>query len=220
MTDAKETRFDFEREARIGLPEAIFCEGKTVAQIDAILDSAGERGVGVLLTRLNPDQNKALRHRLDYDSLSRTGLFGDHPAVTTAANIAIVTAGTADLPVARETARTLAFFGLASTEIADVGVAGLWRLLERTEELRRFPLLICIAGMEGALFSVLAGLVPGMVIAVPTSRGYGVARGGETALHAALTGCAPGVLVTNIDNGYGAACAARRMLLNAPRLLK
>ena len=220
MTSVQETRFDFDREARIGLPEAVFCEGKTVVQIDAILDSAVERSAGILLTRLNPEQNEALQHRLDYDAISRTGLFGDYPRPATTANIAIVTAGTADLPVAREAARTLAFFGLASTEIADVGVAGLWRLLERVEELRQFPLLICIAGMEGALFSVLAGLVPGMVIAVPTSRGYGVARGGETALHAALTGCAPGVLVTNIDNGYGAACAARRILLNAPHLLK
>jgi len=126
--------------------------------------------------------------------------------------VAVVTAGTSDLPVAREAIRTLAFYGVAAREIADVGVAGLWRILRHEEELRRYPVVIVVAGMEGALFSVVAGLVGGVVIAVPTSTGYGAARHGETALHAALASCAPGLVTVNIDNGYGAASAALRVL--------
>jgi NCAIR mutase (PurE)-related protein len=126
--------------------------------------------------------------------------------------VAVVTAGTSDLPVAREAIRTLAFYGVAAREIADVGVAGLWRILMHEDELKRYPVVIVVAGMEGALFSVVAGLVGGVVIAVPTSTGYGAARHGETALHAALASCAPGVVTVNIDNGYGAASAALRAL--------
>ena len=126
--------------------------------------------------------------------------------------MAIVTAGTSDIAIAREAARGLAFEGEASREIADVGVAGLWRLLQYETELKSYAVVIAVAGMDGALFSVVAGLVPGVVIAVPTSTGYGAARAGETALHAALASCAPGLVVTNIDNGYGAAQAALRVL--------
>jgi NCAIR mutase (PurE)-related protein len=124
----------------------------------------------------------------------------------------VVTAGTSDLPVGREALRTLAFYGVGAREIADVGVAGLWRILKHEQELKRYPVVIVVAGMEGALFSVVGGLVGGVVIAVPTSTGYGAARAGETALHAALAGCAPGLVTVNIDNGYGAACAALRAL--------
>ena len=130
----------------------------------------------------------------------------------------MVTAGTSDLPVAREAIRTLAFYDIAAREIADVGVAGLWRILAHEDALRRFPAVIVVAGMEGALFSVVAGMVGGLVVAVPTSTGYGVAEGGRTALHAALASCAPGLVTVNIDNGYGAACAAIRALgLQAPQ---
>ena len=111
-----------------------------------------------------------------------------------------------------EAEQTLAFHGHGARCFADVGVAGLWRIQACAEELATFPVVIVVAGMEGALFSVVGGLVGGVVIAVPTSVGYGVAAGGATALNAALAACAPGVLVTNIDNGYGAACAARRVL--------
>jgi NCAIR mutase (PurE)-related protein len=128
----------------------------------------------------------------------------------------IVTAGTSDLAVAREAARALAFNGFEAPIIADVGVAGLWRLTRRLEEIRRWKVVIGVAGMEGALFSVVGGLVSAPVIAVPTSVGYGVAHGGTTALHAALAGCAPGVVVVNIDNGFGAAAAAIK-ILNALR---
>jgi hypothetical protein len=118
----------------------------------------------------------------------------------------------ADASVAQEACRTLAFAGVGSRQIADVGVAGLWRLMERLEEIRAYPVVVVVAGMEGALFSVLAGLVSAPVVAVPTSTGYGVSRGGELALHSALGSCAPGVVAVNIDNGFGAAQAALRIV--------
>jgi NCAIR mutase (PurE)-related protein len=117
--------------------------------------------------------------------------------------------------VAREALRTLAFAGETAGLFPDVGVAGLWRLMDRIDEIRSHRVAIAVAGMEGALFSVLAGLVPCAVIAVPTSVGYGVARGGRTALHAALASCSSGVMVMNIDNGFGAAHAAMRILAGA-----
>jgi NCAIR mutase (PurE)-related protein len=126
--------------------------------------------------------------------------------------VAIVMAGTSDLPVGREAARTLAFAGQPCREHTDIGVAGLWRLLERIEEIRSSPVVIVAAGMDAALVSVVGGLVASPVIALPTSVGYGVAKGGGPALHAALASCAPGISVVNIDNGYGAACAALRIL--------
>jgi pyridinium-3,5-biscarboxylic acid mononucleotide synthase len=176
--------------------------------------------VSLLLTRLTTEQFDQLAARyqaaIDYDRVSQTGIFGRWRQPLDEPKVAVVTAGTSDLPIAREASRTLAFYGVATEEIVDVGVAGLWRVLAREEELRRFPAVIVVAGMEGALFSVVGGLVGGVVIAVPTSNGYGVARGGITALHAALASCAPGVVVVNIDNGYGAACAARRVLNAVP----
>lgn len=211
-----DVRIDFDRLRRIGFTEAIQCEGKTPRQIASALGQAKDGGAPVLLTRLDEGAferlDGALRAGIDYDAISRTGIFGDWSAPLGEPRAAIVTAGTSDVGVAREAARTLAFHGCPSREIADVGVAGLWRLLDHEGELRRFPVLIVVAGMDGALFSVLGGLVGGIVIAVPTSTGYGVARGGRSALESALVSCAPGVVVVNIDNGYGAACAALRVL--------
>jgi pyridinium-3,5-biscarboxylic acid mononucleotide synthase len=177
---------------------------------------AQAHGVPLLLTRLAPEIFATLpppaQASLNYDPSSRTAIVGPWRAPAGEPVLAVVTAGTSDLPVAREALRTLAFYGVPAREIADVGVAGLWRILKHEEELRRYPAVIVVAGMEGALFSVVGGLIAGVVIAVPTSTGYGVARGGETALHAALASCAPGVVTVNIDNGYGAACAAIRVL--------
>ncbi len=116
------------------------------------------------------------------------------------------------MPVAREVARTLSYYGEAPLEINDVGVAGLWRLLERIEEIRGMRVIVAVAGMDAALPTVIGGLVSAPVIGVPTSVGYGVAEGGQTALKSMLASCAPGLTVTNIDNGYGAACAALRIL--------
>ncbi len=208
---------DAERAERIGFGEAVFSAGKSPAQIGAILHAAVESALPLLLTRLDPERLAALPlgHMLDYDPVSRTA-FSTPPPDTGPSQVAIVTAGTSDLPVAREAARTLQFNGFGATEIADVGVAGLWRLMRRVEELRTFPVVIVVAGMDAALPSVVGGLLPGCIIAVPTSVGYGVATGGRVALDAMLASCAPGVLVVNIDNGYGAACAAMRILRTRP----
>jgi len=215
-----EFTLDFARTERIGLEEAVFAAGKSPAQIDAILAAAEARGARFLVTRLDPERFAALtyRDRLDYCPVSRTAFFGEARRIEGPSRIAIVAAGTSDVPVAREAERTLAYQGLASTLIADVGVAGLWRLTRRIEEIRAHPVVICAAGMDAALPSVLGGLVAGAVIAVPTSVGYGVAEGGRAALDAVLASCAPGIAVVNIDNGYGAACAALRLLHAASRL--
>jgi NCAIR mutase (PurE)-related protein len=210
----KDFVLDYERPSRIGFGEAIFCAGKTPEQIDAIIAEA-EHKSGLLLTRLSPEVFGQLRmaHVLDYDSLSRTAFLGPAPAYDDASTaVAIVTAGTSDLAVAKEAARTLQFNSFAPLMISDVGVAGLWRLLARVDELRKIPVIIVVAGMDAALPTVLGGLVPGCIIAVPTSVGYGVAEGGHAALHSILASCAPGIVVVNIDNGYGAACAALRVV--------
>ena len=207
-------RLDLEREARIGIAEAVFCAGKSTDQLARIIaeDPARRR----LFTRLAPEQFAALpttgAERLCYDPLSRTAVMGAELPCTDPARVAIVAAGTSDLPIVAEIERTLAFHGHTATRFLDCGVAGLWRLLEQQAAIGRHPVVIAVAGMEGALFSVLGGLVPGVLIAVPSSIGYGVAEGGRAALHAALASCAPGISVVNIANGYGAACAALRVL--------
>ncbi|AWN36248.1 nickel pincer cofactor biosynthesis protein LarB [Methylobacterium radiodurans] len=219
MSVADEFTLDFARPERIGLEETIYAAGKSAEQIDAILAAAGERGARLFLTRLDPEKRAALRHDLDYCPVSRTAVFGRPNAVSGAAPVAIVAAGTSDVPVAREAERTLAYAGIRATLIADVGVAGLWRLQRRLDEIRAHPVVIVAAGMDAALPSVVGGLVPGALIAVPTSVGYGVAEGGRAALDAVLASCAPGITVCNIDNGYGAACAAMRVL-HAARALR
>jgi NCAIR mutase (PurE)-related protein len=214
---ASDIVMDWARQARTGVPEAVLCASKSAAQIEAALAAADEADRPLLLTRLAEPLFASLsaitRQRLDYDPLSATAFYGQAPdPATLVAGIGIVAAGTSDLPVAREAARTLAFCGYASPIIADVGVAGLWRLLDRVPDLAAFRVIIAVAGMEGALFSVLGGLVAAPVIAVPTSVGYGVGAGGRLALHSALGSCAPGIVAVNIDNGFGAAAAAIKML--------
>ncbi|MEZ5933978.1 MAG: nickel pincer cofactor biosynthesis protein LarB [Alphaproteobacteria bacterium] len=208
-------KLDWERRRRLGFDEAVFCAGKSIAQISAILDQIAAAEERMLLTRLDEAMLSDLpdihRKALDYDPTSRTAFFGDRPRVSTR-RVAVVTAGSSDVPVAAEAVRTLAFNGIGALAVNDVGVAGLWRLVERIDEIKTMPVVIVVAGMDGALPSVVGGLVPGLVIAVPTSVGYGAARAGETALAAALASCAPGLVVCNIDNGYGAACAALRAL--------
>jgi len=207
---------DHSRAERVGFDEAIFCAGKSADQVRRILEGAIDTGTPLLLTRLSPDKIAALPDqisaKLDYDPVSRTAILGRAARDQTPERVAIVSAGTSDVGVAREAARTLRYYGIAAREIHDVGVAGLWRLLERVDELRRMQVVITVAGMEGTLPTVVAGLVPGVVIAVPGSTGYGVGADGIAALHGALASCAPGLLVVNVDNGYGAGCAALRVL--------
>jgi pyridinium-3,5-biscarboxylic acid mononucleotide synthase len=208
---------DWERLGRTGVAEAALCGSKTPGQIAAILDRAMAGGQRLLLTRLSEAQFGALpdRHRgaVDFDPPSATGILGAvTPDTQPIEGVTIVAAGTSDLGVATEAARTLSFHGYAAPMVVDIGVAGLWRLMARLEELRAARLLIVVAGMEGALFSVLAGLVEAPIIALPSSVGYGVSANGLAALHAALASCAPGVVVVNVDNGFGAAAAAIKML--------
>jgi NCAIR mutase (PurE)-related protein len=169
-----------------------------------------------LLTRFSPTQfdalPAALREAIDFENLSRTGYFGSPRPETGAPRVAVIAAGTSDAHVTREIRRTLSWSGIPSTAIHDVGVAGLWRLLEKVELIRSHPVVIVVAGMDAALPTVVGGLVGSVIIGVPTANGYGIAEGGRTALHSMLASCAPGVMVMNIENGYGAACAAMRVL--------
>jgi len=208
--------YDQARAARIGLPEAVFCLDKHVDDVVEIAARLGAASVGpVLFTRMTEDQHSAVVSRagvtLDFDAMSGTAfLNGTMPRRN--ARVGIVAAGTSDRSVALEAQRTLQFLGIDATLYIDVGVAGLWRLLDRLEDLRREAALIVVAGMDAALASVVGGLVACPIIGVPTSTGYGAARGGDTALAAMLASCAQGVLVTNIDNGFGAACGAARIM--------
>jgi pyridinium-3,5-biscarboxylic acid mononucleotide synthase len=216
MTLHKDVMLDFARDARTGLDEAVMCASKSVQHLSAILEQVQAKGRRILLTRLLPEQMSGLsdfhRAAIDYEPLSRTGYFGGTHELKSRTQVAVVAAGTSDVAVAREAARTLGFYGEPCTQVNDVGVAGLWRLLERIEEIRTARVVIAVAGMDAALPTVIGGLVASPVIGVPTSVGYGVATGGETALRAMLASCSSGLVVTNIDNGFGAACAALRIL--------
>lgn len=216
LSASPDIRLDLQRSERLGFDEAIFCAGKAPAHLVQILDQARHSGMRLLLTRLSAEQIAQLpqshRASIDYEPISRTGFYGAPHETLGDARLAVVAAGTSDVFVSREAARTLRYYGVPHVEMTDVGVAGLWRLLEHVEELRRMSVVIAVAGMDAALPTVLAGLVSATVIGVPTSVGYGVATGGQAALHALLASCAPGLVVTNIDNGYGAACAALRIL--------
>ena len=207
---------DVSRRQRLGFDETIFCASKTPDQINRLLAMALKAEEPLLLTRLDKEKffhlSGELSDRLDYDEVSETAMLGGMPIPDDVPRVAIVSGGSSDVRVAREAARTLQYYRVGVREIYDVGVAGLWRLLECIEELRDMNVVITVAGMEGTLPSVVAGLVPGLVIAVPVATGYGVAANGITALNSALASCAPGLVVVNVDNGYGAGCAALRML--------
>ena len=210
------TVFDWARADRTGLPEVVFAESKTAKQIRDVVQAHRERATPLLITRLTAGQIEALGDLpLSVDEASRSATLLAEAPEEAAPVLGIVAAGTSDLPVAREVEVAARFLGLNTRLFADLGVAGLWRLQDRLEEIRALPLLVAVAGMEGALFSVLAGLVRAPVIAVPTSVGYGVSEGGKAALSSALATCAPGVVVVNIDNGFGAAAAAVKILLSA-----
>ena len=208
--------FDHARTARIGLPEAVFCQGKPIDVVGDLL-RAFCRGSGkpVLFTRLEPaifDQfPDAVRAGVDYHPLSRTA-FGDRLPSVPLGSVAVLSAGTADGFVTWEAARTLDYLGIRHTVFEDSGVAGLWRLSERMEAINSHDVVIVVAGLDAALASVMGGLTPKPLVAVPTSVGYGMADGGRSALSSMLVSCAPGVSVFNIDNGYGAACAAARII--------
>lgn len=205
--DLGHTVIDHDRERRTGAGEVIFGEGKSAAQISDIVAALIEHGSNVLVTRLNAEKHAALEGlppSARYHPESRLLTCIHTPKPEPATKIAVVTAGTSDLPIAEEAALTAEFFGNQVDRIFDVGVAGLHRLLARLDDLRSARVLVVVAGMEGALPSVVGGLVDKPVIAVPTSVGYGAAFDGVAALLGMLTSCASGISVVNIDNGFGA----------------
>jgi NCAIR mutase (PurE)-related protein len=210
--DLGHTMLDLSRPQRNGFPEIIYGAGKTPQQLVDIVGHL-RRHSNVLATRVSEEGAKAVLKEVpqaEYYQTGRALVCRDFP-VTESGEVGIITAGTSDLPIAEEARISCEMLGCRPTLIQDVGVAGIHRLFKRLEEIRRMDVLIIIAGMEGALASVIGGLVAAPIIAVPTSAGYGASFGGVSALLGMLTSCASGVSVVNIDNGFGAACAAGRI---------
>jgi len=209
---------DFDRARRRGYPEAVYCESKTPAQLRLIAAAVGERAVRTLFTRASPEQAQAVLEMLPdagHDPEARLLWWPAAEPEPVGGLVVIACAGTSDLPVAREALLVARNLGRPAELVTDVGVAGLHRILGRLELLRSAEAIVVVAGMDGALPTVVAGLVAAPVIAVPTSVGYGAAFGGLTPLLTMLNSCAPGVAVVNIDNGYGAGYLAAQIA--APR---
>ena len=200
-------KVDLHRAVRQGAPEVIYGAGKTPEQIVRILDTMKENGVPtILVTRLSAEQAKqvSLKHDMDYREDARIGIIGEMPEPSGIGTIVVATGGTSDIPVAEEAALTAEVHGNRVIRLYDVGVAGLHRLLSHLDEIMSASVIVAIAGMEGALASVIGGLADCPVIAVPTSVGYGASFQGLSALLSMLNSCASGVSVVNIDNGFGA----------------
>jgi NCAIR mutase (PurE)-related protein len=209
---------DHHRAFRTGVPEVVYGLHKTPAQIAAIVDRMMARDQRAFVTRASPEAVMAVRElypEAQYFEAAHIVTVGEFPAPQSERFVAVVTAGTSDLPVAEEAALTLEWLGTRVERVYDVGVAGVHRLLSKRELLWRASAVIAIAGMEGALATVVGGLVSCPTIAVPTSVGYGVSFNGLAALLAMLNSCAPGVSVVNIDNGFGAAVCAHMIVRNA-----
>jgi NCAIR mutase (PurE)-related protein len=209
--DLGHTKIDNHRELRTGYPEVIFCEGKTAEQVRNIMEYMSTQNVNILGTRASKDIYEAVRESLpeaEYNELGRTITIKNADIKRTKTFIAVLTAGTSDMPVAEEAAVTADIFGNRVERFFDVGVAGIHRLYNSLDQIRQARAIIVIAGMEGALPSIVGGLVDKPIIAVPTSIGYGASFNGLAALLGMLTSCASGVSVVNIDNGFGAAYMA------------
>lgn len=221
FTDLGYARVDHHRALRQGVPEVVFGQGKTTAEISGIVCSLLSAEQNVLVTRVTDEVGAELLRKYPeavYHARARClSLQLTRPSARLPGKVVVMTAGTSDLPVAEEAALTLRLAGEEVETLCDVGVAGIHRLLAELPRLREACAVICIAGMEGALPSVVGGLVACPVIAVPTSVGYGAAAQGLTALLGMLTSCAAGVTVVNIDNGFGAAMAVLRMSAVSPR---
>jgi NCAIR mutase (PurE)-related protein len=215
FADLRYAKVDTHRLLRTGLPEVVYAPGKTLEQIRGISGTLlSEPGGPILITRATPEAFEAVRDlapEAAWHQLARTIVLRAEIGAPIG-SVGVVTAGTADLPVAEEAAVTLEAASAKVDRIVDVGVAGLHRLLSVSDRIRDYDVLIVVAGMEGALPSIVGGMVPCPVIAVPTSVGYGSSFGGLAALLAMLNSCAPGIAVVNIDNGFGAAALAVRML--------
>lgn len=208
--DMGHTKIDLHRSLRNGFPEVIYGEGKTPEQVGEIFTRMREHA-NVLATRVSPEMARHVQSvcpEAEYNALGRTLTLTRGEIAWKEGEIAIVTAGTSDLPVAEEARVTCGMLGSRASVISDVGVAGIHRLLDRLSVIRKARVIIVVAGMEGALASVVGGLVSQPIVGVPTSVGYGASLSGLSALLGMLTSCASGVTVVNIDNGFGAACAA------------
>lgn len=200
-------KIDHHRSLRQGISEIIYGEGKTAEQIESIAGSMLEAGQKtILITRLSEEKVKKIANKLplEYDTVSRLGLIGMLPQPDGNGTIVVASGGTSDIPVAEEAARTAEVLGNRVTRLYDVGVAGIHRLFAHADDIMNAAVIIAVAGMEGALASVIGGMADCPVIAVPTSVGYGASFGGLSALLAMLNSCASGVSVVNIDNGFGA----------------
>ena len=211
---------DHHRELRTGVPEIVYGASKTAEQIAAAMTELAARARGAIATRVDRDKAaavKALVPDVGIHDTARVLVLGNPGARPAAASIAIVCAGTSDLPVAEEAALVAEFLGAPVVRFSDVGVAGLHRLLARIDAIKQAEVVVCVAGMEAALPSVLGGLLDRPLIAVPTSVGYGVVADGLVAMAGMLASCAPGITVVNIDNGVGAAVAAVKIARLAAR---
>ncbi len=213
-----DVRLDWQRNDRLGISEAIWGLHKSSDQIVAILEAFADRGQPALVTRVDEAKAHAVLQRCNpelvrFEARARCLTSGTPPSLRTElGTVMVLSGGTSDLPVAAEAQLALHWHGIDAGLLLDVGVAGLHRLLDQLPNLQKSSVLIACAGMEGALPTVLAGLLPQPVIGVPVSVGYGVSAGGRAALDGMLASCAPGLAVVNIDNGYGAAMAALRIL--------
>ena len=211
-----ESIIDFQRRSRLGVIEAVWGEHKSVGQISEILKKFQLASETALVTRLSKEKGERLLMEFPcakFHEISGCLTMGEFKECTSSEEeVIILTGGTSDLGVASEAEIALNLHGIKTKLLIDVGVAGIHRLLERLEEIKSAKVVIACAGMEGALPTVLAGLIPQPIIGLPVSVGYGISGGGKTALEGMLASCAPGLLVVNIDNGYGAAMAALRIL--------
>lgn len=211
----KPFKIDENRKQRLGFDEVIYGASKSVSLLSELLKEYIENNENVLVTKLQKNKAKALLKKYKtafYDLESGIFMLTPVKVFNKTKKVGIISAGSSDIGVANEAYYTLAYMGMGSEIIHDVGVAGLHRLLDKLEDLKAFDVLIVVAGFEGALPTVVGGLLPQPIIAVPTSVGYGTAKKGETALNAMLTSCANGISVVNINNGYGAAMSAFRIL--------
>jgi NCAIR mutase (PurE)-related protein len=210
-----EYNLDMDRDNRLGFPEVVYGQSKSIELLTNILSEYQAEGKNALASRLQTEKGEALLEQFPdafFDPLSGSFLLQKNELDESTAKVGIISAGSSDQFAVNEALLTLNLLNQSAVCINDVGVAGIHRLLKRLEDLKRFQVLIVVAGFEGALPSVVGGLLKQPIIAVPTSIGYGVAAGGHSALHAMLSSCANGITVTNIDNGYGAAMAAYRII--------
>lgn len=205
-------KVDHHRHLRSGIPEVVYAEGKTGQEVIAISLALFKKSRRLLVTRATKEIHKKLKPKIKGAKFhARSGVIEAGAPKQKKGNVLVLSAGTSDLPVAEEAAVTAAFLGSRVTTVYDAGVAGLHRLMDKRAQLEKANVLIVVAGMEGALPSVVGGLMDKPIVAVPTSVGYGTSLGGLTALFAMLNSCVPGIAVMNIDNGFGAGCLAHRI---------